>query len=202
MVKIIYQMKKRFISNLQNTFSLKANFRCETAVRHIKMEQFFGKLENHQKNRDNIQTTSTIFNMIKVVNLEAPQTHDVISMSIRRRIDVETTSCVYRETLGVNIYSFNSKLYKFLSFLFCDKCQASETILASFNMVWRRNIFSSSIEEQDTKKPSGKGFMTCILSNCTLQLFFRSKLCKFEIRLKLEKKNSNISRKTLKDQKL
>lgn len=118
MVKIIYQMKKRFISNLQNTFSLKANFRCETAVRHIKMEQFFGKLENHQKNRDNIQTTSTIFNMIKVVNLEAPQTHDVISMSIRRRIDVETTSCVYRETLGVNIYSFNSKLYKFLSFSF------------------------------------------------------------------------------------
>ena len=47
-VKIIYQMKKRFNSNLQNTFSLKANFRCETAVRHIiEMEQFFGKLEHH-----------------------------------------------------------------------------------------------------------------------------------------------------------
>ena len=103
-VKIIYQMKKRFNSNLQNTFSLKANFRCETAVRHIiKMEQFFGKLEHHQKNRDNIQTTSTIFNVIKVVNLETPQTHDVISPSIRRRIDVETTSCVYRETLNVYI---------------------------------------------------------------------------------------------------
>ena len=117
--RIIYQMKKRFNSNLQNTFSLKSNFRCETAVRHIiKMEQFFGKLEHHQKNRDNIQTTSTIFNVIKVVNLETPQTHDVISTSIRRRIDVETTSCVYRETLGVNIYSFNSKLYKFLSFSF------------------------------------------------------------------------------------
>ena len=48
MVKIIYQMKKGFNSNLQNTFSLKANFHCETAVRHIiKMEQFFGKLEHH-----------------------------------------------------------------------------------------------------------------------------------------------------------
>ena len=46
--QIIYQMKKGFNSNLQNTFSLKANFRCETAVRHIiKMEQFFGKLEHH-----------------------------------------------------------------------------------------------------------------------------------------------------------
>ena len=82
-------------------------------------------------------------------------------------------------------------MYIYIFLFFRGKYQVSETY---HTMVWRRNIFNSSIEERDTKNHPEK------VSPCELHLvklyivtFFRSEPCKFEVRLILEKKFKYIS---------